>query len=265
MRLTTVRSKSFLHPSRLPLLPLLGLLTVVGVGALPGTCQAQGGGAQIGGAYGGYAIPSVPPRHRAGLPPTPPVPPGFPSRPVDFARNRISSFTGATTTGTTTGNQGGGALGGQGGFGGLGGQGGGFGGLGGGGFGGLGGGLGGGGLGGLGGGGFGGLGGGGLGGFGGGGFGGLGGGGGFGGGKQFGFDGGSLFDVQPAFRHGVGLGGERPAMDGGTSSGEARALRNSAADFEPQVGTVGLNGNSRGAELRQAKRWALPAGRQESP
>jgi hypothetical protein len=259
MRILSVRSVTCGRLGGAPLLPLFGLLALIGVGALPSESSAQGGGAQLGGGgYSGYAIPSVPPHHRAGLPRTPPVPPGFPSRPVDFARNRISSFTGASTTGTLSGNQGGGALGGQGGgIGGAAGQGGGFGGLGGGGFGGLGGG---GGLGGLGGGGFGGLGGGGLGGLGGGGgFGGLGGGGGFGGGKQFGFDGGSLFDVQPTFRHGVGLGGGRSAMDGGASSSEARALRNPAADFEPQARLAELNCNSYGAELRQAKSWALPA------
>lgn len=217
MRILSVRSVTCGRLGGAPLLPLFGLLALIGVGALPSESSAQGGGAQLGGGgYSGYAIPSVPPHHRAGLPRTPPVPPGFPSRPVDFARNRISSFTGASTTGTLSGNQGGGALGGQGGgIGGAAGQGGGFG--------------------------------------------GLGGGGGFGGGKQFGFDGGSLFDVQPTFRHGVGLGGGRSAMDGGASSSEARALRNPAADFEPQARLAELNCNSYGAELRQAKSWALPA------
>jgi Ca-activated chloride channel family protein len=90
-----------------------------------------------GGGIGGSGITGQP-RPRT-MPATPPVPPGFPSRPPDFNRNRLSSFSGG---GGMVGGVGGG-LGGSGGFagsGGLGGHGGfGGGGLGGGGFGGLGG------------------------------------------------------------------------------------------------------------------------------
>jgi len=244
------------------LLFMPGILALFAAALSPETGQAQGGGSQvIGGGLGGNVIPSAPPRFRAGLPPTPPPPPGFPSRPADFNRNRISPFTGASTTGTLDGTQAGqqgGAFGAQGGIGGFAGQqrgfGGGFGGLGGqGGLGGFGGGLGG-------------LGGGNIGGFGGGGFpgggqlgggffGGFGGfGGGFGGGKQFGFDGGPFSDS--SFRHGVGLTGDASAMDGALSVSSVASRQPGSMiekDDKEHIDVADV-----GADLRRRKLWALP-------
>jgi hypothetical protein len=229
-------------------------LTATLVLLMEAVAQAQSSGTgNITGSLLGRTIPSSPPRLRA-LPQTTPPQIGFPSRPPDFPRQRISPFTGGTMSGTQSGQQqGGGFVGGQGGLGGgLGG--GGFGGLGGGGFGG----LGGGGLGGLGGG----LGGQAIGGgaigaiqggfpgggqLGGGFFGGFGGfGGGFGGGKQFGFDGGS--HSEPSFRS--------PVMDGGLSD-----FRSSSGAVLPAIERAqadeAVNDNG-GAALRHKKIWALP-------